>query len=48
MRDRADAQTLPFGHYEQDYTATKTSHHTQSLNLAPKSFTDSGAFFRID
>ena len=48
MRDRAEAQTLLFGHYEQDYTETETSHHTQSLNLAPKSLTDSGAFFRID
>ena len=48
MRDRAGAQTLPFGHYEQDYTATETSHHIQSLNPAPKSLTDSNAFFRID
>ena len=48
MRDRADAQTLPFEHYEQDYTETETSHHTQSLNLAPKSLTDSSTFFSID
>jgi|GEM_PF-2150601 len=48
MRDRADAQTLPFEHYEQNYTATETSHHIQSLNPAPKSLTDSSTFFTID
>jgi hypothetical protein len=48
MRDRADAQTLPFEHYEQDYTATETSHHIQFLNPAAKSLTDSNAFCGID
>ena len=48
MRDRADAPTLPFEHYEQDCTETETSYHTQSLNPAPKSLIDSSAFFTID
>ena len=48
-RDRAEAQTLPFEPYEQDYcTATDMSHHTQSLNPAPESLTDSSTFFSID
>jgi hypothetical protein len=48
MRDRADAPTLPLGHYEQDSTDLKTSHHTPSPDSAPKSRTDSGAFFSFD
>jgi hypothetical protein len=48
MRDRAEAPTLLFGHYEEDYTDIETSHYTQSPNSAPKSLVDSGAFFNID